>query len=249
MIRNSVLKYWLVFSLAFTLSGCVTTPVKRYTEVPFCWNTNHRLAPAERFLIVSIEPDNVLKILLDWSDSQKGRLVEKPEKIDFCFILSNQSLIEFQETQVQIKTLWVSFDNNQALNASFSDKTLKDIEINTKKQIKKFTLSNSGFKMVIGVDRNAEQVTSKLIEARRYSSIYEQGIKKSDLESVLTFWVNKTDDMTTVYAVGTPRIGDTLAGPGKSIGIELWPYGDARAESWLVQNAFEYIKSIETSSK
>lgn len=255
-----------VVIMACFCTGCVG----KYSKINFCWKSDHRIAPDQRFLVVDAEPEQVKEQLLSWVEDTYGEVIKEEAGTGKVARIVPDSSEKYLKARKIADERWESYNKNSYRSWEKEDiesfRKLMDSQVewldaeneNTHKIVaqmmkRKITVN---YRVVTGYKNSGIYVPPTILTLPHRTMvapgsfipnrvpIYANRSKLVGFYSVIEFNVFKDNGRTTVYATGHPveAKSATPAGYGTTIGYAYWPMINGKHEMDYIRNAFTYLK-------
>lgn len=250
--------------------GCAT-PTPRYGKVDFCWTSDHRLPPDERFLSLHSLPETVAGGIVKWVNEKGGEILEN-SSCDTIVKLQSGSKEDFLIVQDTANKVFLAYMENKY--RKWEEGEWEKLQQLTKNQIQ-FANSDdkSGYCIKSKVGKRLktveyrEQVGTQTYMHQTYiytqhgmipgavvpvnSPVFQTRKKTIPFFSQIDFFVFNDHGSTKIYAVGVPMDGSSnvKAAYGATIGHKFWPVITGKEEASLIEEAYTYLKDLEQQNK
>ncbi len=251
------------------LGGCAS-PLP-YTKVNFCWTSEHRMAPTERVVRVSTEPEETARIIRNWVGTEKGTVLETTP-VDWQPELAEDAAAKFTQAQVIIQAEWQAYDQNvvhadvpgewahfvELMNGQYRRVVggTPNILIRARLRERPATVSSEE---VVGTQQVPSFQSPGTFTSINGSPVYFSGVqtymqvpvtkmvpKTVVFCSIMEFVVYRRDQSTYIYVKAMPMdtSANVTANYGNAIGHAWWPYVTGKEEEVLVRDYFRSLRAV-----
>lgn len=266
--RLSFILFISTLILFLFIFGCANK-TKRYSEIPYCWNSDHHLYPDERFLTLNLSKEFVAKEIIRWVNEKGGEVIENKDNFDTAAKLLPYSRERYLSVQNILEKEWKAYDENKY--RKWEEGEWEKFQQLSKSQVE-FTNShdNHGYyiKTKLGKREHTIQYQEVIGDVVTYQQQYiftksgpipagtipvhnyqYANRKKTKLFfSEIVFFIFSDQGSTVIYAVGVPleEASSVKAGFQSTIGHSWWPMVTGKDEAALIKEAYVYLKNLES---
>mgnify|MGYP006290185247 CR=1 FL=1 len=255
-----------ILAASVLLTGCAA---KRYNKISYCWNSDHRLPPEERFLYVKTAPEDVITQLTHWVMENNGEVIRKDNENGKIPALHPKSSEKFEQALEIADEQWDAYEKNEYREWSKAD--FLAFQQLIKEQVEwKDAGKIVPHRLIVKVDERSKAITYKKKVGTRTKQVYQPPVivnlphktlvgpammtpvtvpvyadanKTLNFYSTLVFLVFENNGKTAVYAFGYPvdATSKVRANYGHSIGYRWWPMVTGEHEAQSIRKAFAYL--------
>lgn len=256
--------------LCVCLIGCAT-PTPQFGKIDFCWTSDHRLSPDERFFMLRSSPEKVAGGIVKWVNEQGGEILENSDCGTIAKLQSSGKK-DFLAAKDIVDEVFLAYEENKF--RKWGEGEWEKLQHLTKNQIQFVNSEDqSGHCIKTKVGKRLktieyrEQVGTKTYMHQTYiytqhgpipgtviplkSPVFQTRKKTIPFFSQIDFFIFSDDGYTKIYAVGAPMDGSSniKAAYGASIGHKFWKEITGKAEASLIKEAYTYLKDLEQQGK
>lgn len=256
----------LLFSSFILVSGCHPGI---YDTIDFCWTSEHRLAPDERFLAVNTSPQAAVGEIITWAKQKEGAILEYEDNYSYIFRLQPHSEKKFSALREIVEKHWEAYDADKyrildhdewttLLQLSKSQVALVKAQEGNGYRIE-IRLGNRDrtveFEKYMGTEPYWETIRSPFATPpgikRTYSywtkrPVYRTVKETRSFFSLIEFFVFGDQGQTFIYAVGVPvavvEPEPLRAAYGNWIKHYMWRGVTGKEEASLIKDAYSYLR-------
>lgn len=261
--------YSLSFIVLLLLCVVLTTGcTEQYSRVPFCWTTDYRISPEQRFLKVNASEDEVAGALIEWVKDCNDGMLDKTEEYLYTIELHPEAGQLYEQAHTIAEKQWHNYNRNTYKKPDLEEwKVMLDA---TSSQVIRVMSNRRGFHikaMLAGRKEetrkgvNIEDVSIPVTSDGHTVYIRRDDLSKEEISektgpenilifSVIDFYIFRKNDSVFVYASGAPyninesQIADNTA----TIDYSVWPSVNAGLEASLIKKAYDHLLKLYPSA-
>jgi ankyrin repeat protein len=232
-----------------------------YSQIAFCWTSDYRIAPENRFLKVEADKNAVADSLIQWVTDQNAIILEFSESYPYTFRLHPEANYLFEQTQQIAQREWNSYDKNAYKKTGEQDWTkmlystaIQVIRENSNEQNLHLTILMAERKKTIENKENIKRISFPVVtdgytvyfpwdERLNYPLLEKLKSEDVSIFSIINFYIFTNNDSIYIYASGAPYNSNKMqtANSTATIDYSLWPYVTGENEALLIKQAYKHL--------